>query len=144
MDDYSLLDDDHELLRSQVAHVASMLRLLNTGLTALATAILEATRQSELLDNQLREHFAFEEAVVFPFIRSKYPGMVVELHDLISQHDIMNRTMETLLATLKQPSYDQDETLTILNAFEAEFEHHASVEERLFKVLGDRIRTEDR
>ena len=137
MDDLELLlHNDHELLGSQVVHVVVLIKTLeqNTGPTVPLFA--EFTRQTDLLQQQLREHFAFEEAQVFPKLGDALPHVSPRLDRLRQQHEKISEAFSALVASLQAGSEpDWSAAVARSEHFQALFSEHANSEAEILREL---------
>ncbi len=138
MDDLDFLADDHTLLSSQVIHVVALLKAFDEGRFELADLYVEILRQTELLQSQLAEHFAFEEVTAFPHLQVKYPEYRLRLQEMLAQHaDIFNAFEDYRSALTETPfPFDHARLLAKGIVFETTFERHATEETRLLNEIG--------
>ncbi len=137
MNDFELLHNDHALLSSQVVHVVALVKALEQGTTSTASLFAELARQMELLQQQLREHFAFEEAQAFPQLRIARPDMAPALEPLHQQHAIILEAFEKLLTCVNSSEPDWNAAAVLSDTFKTAFSEHAALEAQLFgKISG--------
>ena len=137
MKDLEFLADDHTLLSSQVVHVVALLNAFEGGQFPLARLHTEILRQSEILRNQLAEHFAFEEVTAFPHLEEHFPAYKAELRGVLAQHDSVLVAFEYFWSALNEDpnQLKRAELIARGQAFEQEFERHATEETSLLREL---------
>ena len=140
MDDIEFLADDHSLLSSQVIHVVALLRAFDAGRYELAGLYIEILRQTEVLQSQLGEHFAYEEVTAFPHLQEKYPEYRSRLQAILAQHAGILQAFEQYRSVLNETPFPFDH-VRLLNkglVFETAFELHATEETQLLNEIGRR------
>ena len=141
MDDIALLSDDHSLLRSQVIHAMALLKSFVEGGSEAAPLYMEVIRQTNLLHDQLVEHFEFEEETAFPKLEEQFPTFTPQLRTFLGQHDQILESLEELRSALKfeLSQLKQVSVLSRASFFESTFEQHATSETQLFDELAKQI-----
>ncbi len=141
MADLKILTDDHALLGSQVNHVMSLLKAFAEGQSEITNLQIEVLRQTDMLQNQLAEHFALEEVMAFPHLEDEHPELAARLEGLLVQHDYILDTFEQFYAVLnEEPSTEsRAEVLARGTIFEKAFEQHAAAESGLLNELGSLV-----
>src|SRR5512145_2378187 len=91
MDAVRMLVHDHEVLTSQVEHVAALVNGLLQKSFEPAMIREELMQQVELLKDQLLEHFGFEEEAAFPFLMKAMPNDASRLQAMSVDHDRIAR-----------------------------------------------------
>lgn len=101
-----MLVHDHEVLTSQVEHVAALVQGLSDRSFDPASIREELIKQVELLKDQLMEHFGFEEEAAFPFLTKVMPEDAPRLQAMSLEHDRVARHLvevsELLRLTTRQ------------------------------------------
>ena len=135
MDDLDLLHDDHALLSSQVVHVVTLIKSLGDNRGAGGSLISEVLRQTELLRQQLLEHFAFEEEEAFPRLDDRYPAIKTKLQQLQEQHERVLASFEELRSVLWDESkgLSAEDRAARCDRFESAFTLHAAEETALLQ-----------
>ncbi len=136
MNDLDFLADDHTLLSSQVIHLLALVRAIDSGRFGMAGLGAEIVRQTEILSNQLAEHFAFEEVTAFPRLEEKYPEFKSQLRAMLEQHPGVIKAFEGFQAVLKDPTpASLAQVLARGTLFETAFESHATQETQLLHEI---------
>ncbi len=138
MDDLNFIADDHALLSSQVIHLVALLKASDEGRFELAGLDNEILQQTEILQSQLAEHFAFEEVTAFPHLLARYPKYSSRLRALLAQHDDIRLVFEDYRSALDDTPFPFDHARLLAKgiAFETAFESHATEETRLLNEIG--------
>jgi len=141
MDDWTLLSDDHALLRAQLTRVITMLSLVQSGSYTAQHLHDETVSQAELWLSQQREHFAFEETSVFPQIEKLAPIMAPRLARLQTEHRRLNHDFAALVAELTPPWSEShvSASLSVARRFEQQFEQHAATESQLLDEVAVQV-----
>ncbi len=139
MDDLDLLHDDHALLNSQVVHVVTLIKSLGDKQSTSSSLISEVLRQTEILRQQLLEHFAFEEEEAFPRLDDRYPAIKSKLQQLQEQHERVLASFEELRSVLWDESQGllAQDTTARCDRFESAFTLHAAEETALLRGLSN-------
>jgi iron-sulfur cluster repair protein YtfE (RIC family) len=138
---FELLSDDHALLTSQVRRAVALLRVhVEAGLEE-SSSELEATRQLDMLSDQLIEHFEFEENTLFPELEVQFPEQSSQFGVFRKHHEQILRALQSLQDHASQDSRRRTASTSILlmTAFEAAFYGHVSSEMGLFKELAAQL-----
>lgn len=141
MDDWTLLSDDHALLRTQLARVIMMLSLVQNGSYTAQHLHDETLREAELWLSQQREHFAFEETSVFPQVEKLAPTMAPRLARLAAEHRHLIDEFAALVAELT-PTWSKSHVsanLSFAQQFEQRFEQHAATETQLLDEVAVQV-----
>lgn len=96
-----MLVHDHEVLTSQVEHVAALVNGLLQKSFEPATIREELMQQVELLKDQLLEHFGFEEEAAFPFLMKAMPNDASRLQAMSVDHDRIARHLVEVAELLR-------------------------------------------
>jgi hemerythrin-like domain-containing protein len=141
MEDWTLLADDHALLRAQLARVITMLSLVQSGSYTAQHLHDETLNQAEFWLSQQREHFAFEETSVFPQIERLSPTMAPRLARLQAEHGRLIDDFAALVAKLTPPWSEAhvSANLSVAQLFEQQFEQHAATESQLFDEVAAQV-----
>ena len=141
MDDWTLLSDDHALLRAQLTRVITMLNLVQSGSYTAQHLHDETLSQAELWLSQQREHFAFEETSVFPQIEKLAPTMAPRLARLQAEHTRLVDDFAALVAKLTPPWSEShvSASLSVARLFEQQFEQHAATESQLLAEVAAQV-----
>ena len=141
MDDLNFLADDHTLLSSQVIHVVALLRVFCEGQFEMARLDTELARQTEVLQKQLAEHFAYEEVIAFPQLQRRYPEFGPRLQAMLTQHTGVHEGFVRLRSALNQdPSQSDHGNLLLLGtAFQTAFQQHATEETQLLNEISSLV-----
>jgi hemerythrin-like domain-containing protein len=141
MEDWTLLADDHALLRAQLARVIMMLSLVQSGSYTAQHLHDETVSQAEIWLSQQREHFAFEETSVFPQNERLAPTMAPRLARLQAEHRRLIDDFAALVTELTPPWSEShvSASLTVARLFEQQFEQHAVAESQLLDEVAVQV-----
>lgn len=141
MNDWTLLSDDHALLRAQLTRVITLLNLVQSGSYSAQHLHHEILRQAELWKSQQSEHFSLEESSVFPQIENLDPARAPRVARLITEHKYLLDSFAKLVAELALPWSESDvsERLASAREFEQQFEQHATAESQLFDEVAVQV-----
>lgn len=144
-----MLVHDHDVLTSQVEHVAAMLHGLSGNDFDAATLRDELINQVDLLKDQLLEHFAFEEEAAFPYLTNAMPEDAPRLHSMSAAHDRVARCLVEVSDLLRVTTRETlaRQTGPIVATFERFLNHyrsHVSEESEVLSTLQTKLSAEQR
>lgn len=144
-----MLVHDHDVLTSQVEHVAAMVSGLSGNSFDAATLRDELINQVDLLKDQLLEHFAFEEEAAFPYLTSAIPEDAPRLRSMSAAHDRIARCLVEVSELLRLTTRDtiQPQTGPIAATFERFLNHyrsHVREESEVLSSLQTKLNDEQR
>ncbi len=137
----NFLTDDHTLLGLQVFHVMALVRVYEDWQSEIDHLHLEIIRQADILQQQIAEHFAFEEMTAFPHLEERYPDFGARLDSILTQHDAVLDAFDKLHSVLHEDSTRWSVAAMLAKGiiFEKNFEHHVASETRLLNLIKSRI-----
>lgn len=144
-----MLVHDHDVLTSQVEHVAAMLHGLSGSSFDAATLRDELINQVDLLKDQLLEHFAFEEEAAFPYLINAMPEDAPRLRAMSGAHDRVARCLvevsELLRVTTRETLARQSGPIAATyERFLNHYRSHVSEESEVLSSLQTQLSEEQR
>lgn len=123
-----MLVHDHDVLTSQVEHVAAIVRGMSSHHFDAAALRDELINQVDLLKDQMLEHFAFEEEAAFPYLTNAMPEDAPRLSQMSAAHDRIARCLVEVSELLRLTSREtiQPQTGPIAATFERFVNHYRS------------------
>lgn len=117
--------------------MVALLKAFDEGRYELADLYIEILRQTEVLQSQLAEHFAFEEVTAFPHLQAKYPEYSLRLQEMLAQHADIISAFEDYRSALNETPFPFDHARLQAKGlvFETMFEGHATDETRLLNEI---------